>query len=426
MARSKYTLVFEDGLDRVEPQDDAVMGFVMQGVATNATSTTAALPLTTASVTSFVKLRSIDDAKGYGLNEAYDTTNKVLVYHHVERFFHRCPQGTLYLMLVANTGTVITLTNMADKTKNFAKTLSRNLNGALKSIALILNPVVAYTASATTGGWDADVLTAIPKAQELIDEEAAAGRYLEIIIEGRQFTGTVTNATNLRTLNSGDVHVFSGQEPSIAATVFNTSDTPYKYYAAVGDYAGCIMSTKVSRSVAWARKLRVDQVANNNYLITPYLSSNLPITAYSEADLDSLHDKGCIFFDYRTGNPGTYICGTPTCTSLSKDKAWVENARTLNKAARLLMKEYALDGNRDIYLNTDGTIRADIVRTIEVQGEKALKPMKDNDEVSNLKVTVDPAQNFFDNLEKVFIEYRIQPVGVAKELKGTLKLVTSL
>jgi len=42
---------------------------------------------------------SIDDAEALGITPAYDDTNAVLAYHHIDEFFRIAPDGNLYIVL---------------------------------------------------------------------------------------------------------------------------------------------------------------------------------------------------------------------------------------------------------------------------------------------------------------------------------------
>ena len=83
------------GLGRKNPSKDSVAGMVLGAVAVAGTFVLGTVH----------KLLTIEDAENLGLNESYDTNNNILVHHHISEFFRLAPEGTLYIMGVAQTVT---------------------------------------------------------------------------------------------------------------------------------------------------------------------------------------------------------------------------------------------------------------------------------------------------------------------------------
>jgi len=165
------------GLGRRNPSTDSVMGLVMGGVAT------ANIALGTVK-----KLIQIEDAEALLLNSGYDSTNGVRVYEHIQQFFEFCPDGTLYIMLVAQ-GT--TQSQMCTYANAYVKKLALDpiTNKEIKLIGTILNPATGYAPDATDGIPD-DVSAAIPLAQALIEELNGEFVYVDgIVLEGRNIEG---------------------------------------------------------------------------------------------------------------------------------------------------------------------------------------------------------------------------------------------
>ena len=212
MARSNVTITKRNGaLGRRNASTDGVCGLVTTGVAVVGTGK---LTLNTV-----YPLKSQRDANGLGLNAAYDTTNKVLVYHHIDRFFKRNPDGTLYLLVAAQTNK---LSDLVDTTKDFAKKILREAQGLIKFVGVAHNPAAGYTPTLLTG-LDADVLTATANAQALYEDEFKAFRYASFLIEGQSFNGTAAAAKDLRTLNAPNVSITIAADPAISAV-----DTLYR------------------------------------------------------------------------------------------------------------------------------------------------------------------------------------------------------
>lgn len=400
------------GLGRREPSDDGICGIIMGGVATVATTSTAALPLNTS-----VKLQSTTDAKGYGLDSNYDTSNSVLVYYHIEEFFRMNPNGTLWLMLV---GQAVTQTQMIDKaiTTN-AKKLITDANGEIKVLATALNP--ATYAPTITSGIDADVISAILKAQQLIDEEKGEQRPIDIIIEGRAFTGTATALLNVRSTSpiAPQVHVCLAQDNVKAASL-----ALYAKHASVGTLLGTISLARVHENIGWVGKFRIDSPADNKFTM-PGLSSSLPINSYTTTDLITLNDKGYIFLRKFNNVSGAYWNDSSSCTLSSDDYAYLENNRVINKAHRLVYAAYVPYQNAPLKVDSAGKLSPEVIAMYESVGNQILANMLNDGEISAGAIYIDPDQNVLST-SKLMIKIRIVPIGTNRTMEVNIGLSASI
>lgn len=395
----------EPGLNRRNPTNDDISGLVCGGVATDDVA-----------LGDIVELRSPLDAEAKGIDAAYDADNAILVYHRVKRFFKRNPSGTLFLMLVQR-GT--TLEDMCDKTKAYLKKMLDEKQGLIKQAGVALNPEDDYDGVYNTG-IDADVIAAVTKAQALCDEQWDLHRPVQILIEGYHFNGTATNAPDLRSLDSENVSVVIGADPIISNQGQNKT-----YYAAVEDALGAVSAAKVNECIGWVGKFNLQDLSDDTF-VTAGLSSGLAMSNYSEVDIDTLHDKGYVFCRYHSNKTGVFFVSSPTCTAISNDEAYIENGRTLAKAARVIRREIIDDLNGPLLLNEDGTIRADVIGELEAKAEKGLTEMKKAGEVSAFDVWIDPTQKPYESDEETFIDFEIVGTAVNRTIKGRLKLVSSL
>ena len=113
-------------LGRRNPSADMVTGSVMNAVAT-----------TTMVLGNIYTLEKYSGGAGLGLSPEYDTTNKVLVYERLRRFFIHNPSITVYFMPVDQ---AVTLTQMADKDNNYLAKLLRDKSGENRSGEFIQKP----------------------------------------------------------------------------------------------------------------------------------------------------------------------------------------------------------------------------------------------------------------------------------------------
>jgi hypothetical protein len=397
------------GLGRREPSADNVCGLVMGGVVTT--------EYPTLGVT--VELNSTLDAIALGFTAAYDATNKVLVHHHIERFFKRNPSGKLFVMLVSQ---AITLTQMLDKTLTHGAKLLTDANGQVRVLGAALNPATGYSETLETG-LNADVIAAIASGQALAISEFEAHRPVNIVIEGRHFNGTAASALDLRSKTSNQVMIVVAADYNISNTTISAAK-PYEYYAAVGDVLGVISKAKVNENIGWVDKYPLTDSAEGIFTRAA-LSSGLDISTYA-SDWGTLHDKGYVFAKPHTGKSGYWFNSSPTCSAVSDDEAWLENSRTLNKAARLVRGALIGFLNSPVPLNEDGTMQAVVIGALESACEQVITGMQRDAEVSAFDVFIDPTHNFIEEGETFDVIIRIVPVGVARSITGKISLVAKL
>lgn len=405
MSAPDVRIAKQPGLGRRNPSTDFISGLVCGGVATDDIA-----------LGDIVELRSPLDAEGYGINAAYDTDNAVLVYHRIKRFFKRNPSGTLFLMLVAR-GT--SLTAICDKENAYLKKMLDDKNGVIKQAAVALNVEDDYE-GVFNDGIDADVLTAVTKAQALADEQWDLHRPVHVFIEGYHFNGTPTNAPDLRELDSENVSVVIAADPAVY--LLGGART---YYAAVEDALGFVSLAKVNENIGWVGKFNLQDLSDDTF-VTAGLSSGLSLSNYSNTDIDTLHDKGYIFPRYHSNKSGVFFTSAPTCTAISNDEAYVENSRTLAKGARVIREGIIDDLNAPLPLNEDGTIRADVIGAMEAKAEARLSQMQKDGEISAFDVVIDPTQKPLENDEETTMVYKLVPVGVNRAISGKISLVAAL
>lgn len=257
---------------------------------------------------------SVKAAENLGLDSTYDITNKVLVHYHISEFFRLNPSGELYFMLVPQ-GT--SMTDMVNKDLAFGAKLLRDGEGKVWVLGIILNPLDTYTPS-LAGGFDEDVLLAIPKAQELADSEFQAKRFIpSIFIEGREINGLVGDMDDLHSLVGGpyrNVTVVGLQDIAIAAL-----EVVFSKHAAVGTAVGISTIKELHESYAWAKSdFNITDAAQGRFLEVG-LSSNISLADITEADQSAYHDKGLVFGRVFPRVDGVYFSQSLVCAPIDDD-----------------------------------------------------------------------------------------------------------
>jgi uncharacterized membrane protein len=400
-----------NGLGKQATSKDMIMGLIMGGVATTATSTTSALALNTP-----VKLLSVDDATSYGIDAAYDTTNSTLVYHHISEFFRTNENGQLWIMLVARTTTLSAMVNPA--TANMANALLIAANGEINVLGVVRNPATTYTATLVSG-LDSEVSPAITMAQTLADAEWDNHRPLHIVIEGRSFNGSAAAALDLRTLNADSVSCIIAQDKDVAATA-----NIHHGYAAVGVMLGLLSAAKVSENIGWVEKFPINDVANG-LMVNPSLSSYNLISSVTPADYTAIHNKGYIMPRVYADDTNVYLNDDHTCAAITNDYSQIVNNRTINKAAKGVYKALLPQTNGAVPVEADGTMAAEFVSGLESKGEAPLDEMKRNDELSAKVIYINPAQNVVTT-SKVAVKIRVIPMGCSRYIDVDLGLTAKI
>lgn len=379
------------GLGRTEPAGDNILCMVMGGVAVSGG----------AQLNTAIRLLSPEDAVAIGLDAAYDAANHVLVYYNIKEFFRLAPNAELWIMLVAQT---VTQTQMVTKETGALQALILDdaAGGKIKYAGVVRNPLTTYTPT-ITNAIDGDVITAIPKAQELVDYLLGESIFLDgIVLEGRSFDETGSYA-DLRTKNAGSVQVCIGQDPDVAAL-----HAIHAKHACVGSMLGMIAVRQVNENVGSVDILNKPRTKKGNptyplndgiVWLSAALSSGTKVSTLTQAKKSDITARGYIYAGSYRGNSGIFFNSSPTCTALSSDYAYGENNRVWNKAARIVRA--TLIPKMKGTLKTDpatGFIKSSSASGLEAIVNNALKvQMVDVDECSGASAYINPAQTVDDS-----------------------------
>lgn len=405
-----------NGLGRRTPSADSIFGLVAGGVVTAGYT----------ALGSIVNLESVNDAETLGFNASYDSNNGILVYHHIVRFFHYNPNGTLYLMLVAQ-GT--TMTAICDTANTHLKKLltADETNREIKYAGVVLNPDMATYVATYTSHLDADVATAIPKADELLKELYGQGIFVDgVMLEGRlDPTTTITNLYDLRALTNENVSV------CIAAdTAVRESDTDYAAYADIGSALGMLSVRKVSENIG-----SVD-IANKptafrgqetypltstarQYFLNASLSSGKKYSELTEAEKASLQSKGYIYAGKYEGLDGFFFNDSHTAIVSSDDYAYIEDNRVWGKAARLVRQALlpVMKGEVEIDPNT-GFLPASQISYYEQKAQSRLRQMSADGEISGeATIIIEPNQDVVAT-GKITLQVQYVRRGILRKLEA--------
>lgn len=321
-----------------------------------------------------------------------------IMHYHISEYFRIQPKGNLYVGIYAT----------ADATTFASVTLMQDYAlGALKQIGIYQKTTAFATSQCTT-------LQAILATNETNHKPLEAIYTAEI-----SGTANVTSLTDLRVLSAQNVSVVVGQDGGA---------TGLRLFRAVGKSIGCVGTTlgavalaSVNEDIAWVAKFNM---AATEFDVLNF-SNGQVLSALSDGTINSVDSYGYIFLKKHVNASGSYFDDSHTCVAITSDYAYIENNRTINKAIRGLRSFLLPQLASPIVLNSDGTIKEDVISYYETLCARALDVMQRDFEVSAYSITIDPTQNVLSTSELI-INVKIVPVGVARTITVNVGFATSI
>lgn len=395
----RVRIIYENGaIGGAEPQEDGITGIVANGVAV-----VDGLQHSTKYL-----LTKLDDLDDLLITDAVDDANAV-IYKAVKEFYDTAPDGTeLYLIAFADT---VTLTDMLDETKDYAKVLVDSAKGKIRTLIAVRKEPDGYTPT-IVDGLDGDVYTAISKAQALGDY-AAESKYAPLftILEGRRYSGTASALADLSTRTDNRVGILIGD------TVQNSIG------AAVGLLGGLIAAIPVQRSIMRVKTgaIKADEI---------YIGDKLA----EEASPGVIHDRGFITARDHVGYTGYWWTDDKLATGTDDDYRLIPRRRVIDKAYRLAYQVMVKELGEEIPILSDYTMPPAIVKDIQQKVEKKIitnmtaygnlgnDPNDPND--MGVICTIDHRQNVVSS-ELLVVKLRIKPYGYPKYIDVYLGFQTA-
>ena len=340
-------------------------------------------------------VRSMDDLLALGVKPE----NNPRLYKHVEDFYNEVEDGTkLILFGVPKTAKMTTL---CDKTSGLVRSLITSQNGALRGVFVARDDDTAPTA---TEGLDADVYTALPKAQQLA-EWATAELYapLFIILEGRGYTGTSQKDLSKETNNR--VGILIGDTESGSNN------------ACIGTMAGRLAGLPVQRNLG-----RVKDGA----LFPAEMYIGTKKVDESDSVIADLYDKCYITPRKYVGRSGYFFADDNLACQPTDDYAHIALRRVIDKAYRIgydTLLDMMLD---ELNVNEDGTLQTGVVKSWQQTVENRVnREMTAGGELSASEdgngciCFIDPAQNVLAT-SRVGVTLKVRPHGYGRYIDVNL------
>jgi hypothetical protein len=347
-------------------------------------------------------ITSLAEAEALGIDADYDTDNSVDAHKAIKEFYDIALTGAqLWIMVVAQAASLTTILDVAEA--NYAKLLLDAANGGIRILTVVRNPAGGYSPT-VTNGIDADVETAITKAQALAVAYTAQYKPFRVILPVYAYNDTPGDLPDLRALTANRVAVMLGDTASGATS-------------AVGIALGRAAAIPVQRNLG--------RVKDNALPIT---AAYIGTSTVEEAagDVATIHDKGFITFRRHVGFAGYYFSDDPMAAPASDDYGQLANGRVIDKAIFLAYRTYVQELLDEVLIDpATGQIQRGQAKYLqEVVRTVIDNQMTASGEISGVSVEVDPAQNVLST-GKVCIKIRITPVGYLREIEVELGFVNN-
>ncbi len=396
-APSVNITILNGGLVGTIGTDDQVCGLILM-----AGAAPAGLALLTPK-----QINSVADAVSLGITAAYDTAQLTNCYKQITDFYAQAGSGKeLWIMIVINTTLMATVLDVTQITMAYA--LINGANGRIKVLGISRKPNVGYTPT-YTGQLDIDVTNAQVKAQALGDFFASIYKPFRVLIDGRDFQGTLASLTNQRTLAFNRTAIVLG------------ADTVSTKESMVGRALGRLAKVPVQRNIGRVKDgdIGVSAVFFNGTVLTSDVKDIAP------ASIDTVNDLGYIFPRKITGLSGYYFNDDPTGAPLTDDFSQLARGRIIDKAIVIAYQTYVTELLDDLDVDAAGKIAPAVAKYYQGKIETALRNALIGGtygaEVSGIKVVVDPNQNIIVT-NKVTVSIFIQPKAYSKLIQVNLGL----
>ncbi|MFD0997683.1 DUF2586 family protein [Ohtaekwangia kribbensis] len=392
MARPKVSItLLNNQLGQRDASEDGVAGLLMTGIATGSIAL---------GETKLIK--SLQEAVDLGLTASYDTTNTTNVYKTISDFYKEGDGPELYINIVAKTTLMAAMVNTSN---NILKKLLNDAEGRIRICGVVRVPDGAYVAT-YTNQVDADVITAIPLAQALADEFAAAFKPVRIILDGRDFQGNTTSLGDLKTMSNNRV------------SVCLVTDVASSKNASVGLVLGRLAGLPVQRKIS---RVKDGQVGGTVGIAGAYLTNqSAKIDTLTTVAQDAVHDKGYISMMKYASKTGYFFTGDPTATSASDDYNSIARGRVIDKAITIVNEVYTEELEDDLDVDENGRIAAGVIKDYQSKIKKAIDAaMTTEDEISSCRVVIDPKQNVLST-NKLIVQLFIIPKFYSTEIAVTI------
>lgn len=381
--------ISSNGLGLSQADIQKIPGFVMTGV------TVAGANKVT--VGTSYQIFSLEEAVNLGITK--DGTND-FAYKQIEAFYQEAKKGAeLWIMLVLST---VTATQMADLTNAYAKKLLSDAKGKIRILGLLKK---SGTTETITDGLDADVHTAVVKAQALAQDFADRYFPVRVILSGNKFDGTVANLKDYSTTNYNKVAIL-------------LSNTDGSKEAAIGLALGRLASIPTQRKLSRVKDGAIEPFA-------AYFTNGEPVSSLDTA-WDAIDTKNYTFMRSFANMPGFYFTGDKTLTVATDDFNSMARGLVMDEAILIAYTTLVQELSDEIPVTELGIIQPAIIKGWQNAIESQIKSnMVEAGKLSGVKAFIDENQNVLQT-NNVNVALKLLPVGYSDSITVNIGFTTTL
>jgi hypothetical protein len=385
MANRNVAINIQNGaLGQLAPSEDGLCGLILQS---------AVAPASLALLTP-AQIFSLAEAEALGITAAFDTANTVVCHKVLREFYSVAPSGTpLWIMFTAQTVTQTVAWDVTNEATYFGK-LQTAAGGKIRMMSMVRSHAGGYTA-VTTAGVDADVLTAMTKAQALVEEFRSRKQPFACIVPGHYYQANTSTLQDISTYTHKWVAGLIG-------------DTVSGVGCAIGLLLGRLANTAVDTEPG---KVSDGAMPNIGFF---HNTTAFDVSRISAAA--AIETKGWITMSMYPGISGFFFTNGWTATSRTDDYDRITRVRIIQKAERIVYDTYVRRILDDIKLDSvTGRMSGAAAKDYEQIIQRALdNSLIANEEASGVSVQIDHLQNVLST-GQVKIDIRITPDAYANE-----------
>lgn len=377
------------------PSEDGLCGLILQS---------AVAPASLALLTPRM-ISSLTEAEGLGITSAFDTTNSVKCWKHIKEFYDEAKTGVpLWIMFTAQTVTQTVAWDVANQATYFGK-LQTAAGGKIRIMSMVRSHASGYTAT-TTAGVDADVLTAMTKAQALVEEFRTRKMPFLAIVPGHYYQANTSSLQDLTT----------GTNKWVAGLIGDTESG-----------VGCAIGLLLGRLASIAVDTQPGRVKDGGRTNIAWYHNTTAFDVSKSTDAKAIETKGWFTMDMYVGKSGFYFTNDFTATAATDDYSRFARGRIFQKAERITYQVYLNEILDDIRLDPNTGMMATVaVKDYEGKVQSALDAnLTAVGELSGLVARIDPLQNVLTT-GYVKIEIGMVPDAYANNFEVRLGFVPKI
>lgn len=377
------------GLGQLQADIQKTPGMVLTGVTVAGTNKV--------TVGNSYQVFSLDEAIALGIDA---TGTNAFAYAQIKAFYDKALRGAeLWIMLVLQ---AVTMEDMADNTKPYAKKLLADASGKIRVLGLCKK---SGTTETITFGLDADVQLATVKAQALAQSYADKYFPVRVLISGNKFTGVVADLKDYSTTDLNKVGIL-------------LANTDGSKEAAIGMAIGRLASVPTQRKLSRVKDGPVEPF--NAYFTNGALVSTL------DSAWDAIDNKGYIFLRSFANRSGFYFTSDKTLTGATDDFNSLARGLVMDEAVLIAYNVLVEELSDEVPVTESGTIHPAIIKGWQNNIESQINGlMVAKGKLSGVKAYIDENQNVLQT-NNMIVQMQLLPVGYADFITVNIGFTTTL